>query len=209
MNTTTYHRRKETRPDEIIAAAFQEFTDKGYAETRLQDVARRAGVSKGLPYLYFKTKEDLFKAVIKTMIKPGLDQLFGDLHARDVSVKDFLRGPFLRFAKSFVKSRRAHLVRLLIAEGHKHPDLTKFYAESVLQPALSALSALLQRAINNGEINNARMGEYPQLVVAPVIVGALWQQLFADHLSLDTDAMLEAHVENTLVALALGPRSLP
>ena len=194
-------RRKDDRPDELVDAAFHEFAEKGYSETRLQDVAKRAGVSKGLPYLYFKTKEELFKAVLKRIVKPFLDRLFNDVKSNDVPLPDFLRGPFLSFAKSFVKSRRARVLRLLIAEGPKHPDLTAYYAENVMQPALASMRTLIERARERGEIGNANIAQFPQLIIAPVMLSALWNQLFARHIELDVDAMLAMHVENILLAM--------
>ncbi|MGE0613410.1 MAG: TetR/AcrR family transcriptional regulator, partial [Hyphomicrobiales bacterium] len=95
-------RRKNDRPEEIVSAALEEFAAKGFAATRLEDVAARARVSKGLPYLYFRTKEELFKAVIKTFVKPGFDSMIEDIRDTRLSSEDFLRGPFLDFFKAFV-----------------------------------------------------------------------------------------------------------
>lgn len=194
-------RRKDDRPDELVDAAFHEFAEKGYSETRLQDVAKRAGVSKGLPYLYFKTKEELFKSVLKRIVKPFLDRLFENVQNSELSFPDFLRGPFLKFASSFVKSRRARVLRLLIAEGPKHPDLTAFYAENVMKPAMGSMRALIERAHERGEIGKADIAQFPQLIMAPVMLGTLWNQLFARHIELDVDAMLAMHVENILLAM--------
>src|SRR3970282_1324357 len=87
--------RKDTRPQEIVAAAFEEFATHGYAATRLEDVASRARVRKGLPYLYFKTKEALFKAVVKSVITPHFDAIRKQMDSTDMSSEEFLKGPFL------------------------------------------------------------------------------------------------------------------
>lgn len=200
-------RRGEDRPEGIVDAAFAEFAEKGYSETRLQDVAARAGVSKGLPYLYFKTKEELFKAVLRRVVKPFLDRLFRSVESRDEPLASFLRGSFLSFAQSFVASRRARVLRLLIAEGPKHPDLTQFYAEEVIRPALASLRTLIDRAQQRGEIGNADIARFPQLIIAPVMLSALWNQLFARHLELDVNAMLAMHVENVLLAMEVRPQT--
>ncbi|MGB6388057.1 MAG: helix-turn-helix domain-containing protein, partial [Methyloceanibacter sp.] len=117
-------RSKDSRPQQIVAAAFEEFSTKGFAATRLEDVASRAKVSKGLPYLYFKTKEELFKAVVRSIITSHFDVIRERIATTELSVEDFLKGPFLSFIQEFVVSRRAFIVRLLVAEGHKHPELT-------------------------------------------------------------------------------------
>ena len=88
-------RDKEVRPQQIVAAAFEEFAEKGFAGARLEDVASRAKVSKGLPYLYFKTKVELFKAVIRSVITSHFEVIREEMETTDLSVEDFLKGPFL------------------------------------------------------------------------------------------------------------------
>ena len=127
MTEPRYQRRKEERPQEITAAAFATFVEKGYAGTRVEEVAKRAGVSKGLLYLYFKTKEELFKAVVKSFVVPKLDALVVNIEQDDLTAEEFLRGPFLDFARTIPGSPIGMIVRLLVAEGPKHPDLLQFY----------------------------------------------------------------------------------
>src|SRR5512132_600549 len=86
-------RDKEVRPQEIVAAAFEEFAEKGFAETRLEDVAARAKVSKGLPYLYFKTKVELFKAVIRSVITSHFEVFFKGTATTEIYTEEFLKGP--------------------------------------------------------------------------------------------------------------------
>ena len=126
MTEPRYRRRKEDRPQEITAAAFEAFAEKGFAGTRVDDVAKRAGVSKGLLYLYFKTKEELFKAVVKSFVVPKLDALVVNIEQDDLTAEEFLRGPFLDFARTIPGSPIGMIVRLLVAEGPKHPDLLQF-----------------------------------------------------------------------------------
>ena len=120
MAEPRFQRRKEDRPAEITQAALAAFAEKGYAATRVDEVAKRAGVSKGLLYLYFKTKEDLFKAVIRSFLSPRIDALISNIEETELSAEEFLRGPFLAFARSLPKSPAKILVRLMIAEGPKH-----------------------------------------------------------------------------------------
>lgn len=196
-------RRKDERPDEIVEAALQEFTEKGFAGARLEDVASRAGVSKGLPYLYFKTKEELFKAVLKTFIKPGFDALIAQTDETDLSPEEFLRGPFLAFLQEFAKSRRATIVRLMIAEGSKYPELTRFHMENVIEPGIAALQRLIDRGVERGDFRPTPLRDYPQLLIAPVLMSVIWRLLFERHRHLDTDAFLEAHVGLILDAITV------
>ncbi len=198
MAEPRFQRRKEDRPAEITQAALAAFAEKGYAATRVDEVAKRAGVSKGLLYLYFKTKEDLFKAVIRSFLSPRIDALISNIEETELSAEEFLRGPFLAFARSLPKSPAKILVRLMIAEGPKHPDLIAWYWDNVVSRALAALRSLIERGVDNGEFRESALNEFPQLLVTPVLFSVVWMNIFQPHSSLDTDRFIEAHVEMVL-----------
>ena len=187
--------RRDTRPQEIVAAAFEEFAVKGYAGTRLEDVAARARVSKGLPYLYFKTKEALFRAVIKSVITAHFDVMRQRMETTTLSSEAFLKGPFLAFLQELVCSRRAFIARLLIAEGHKHPELTEFYYDQVVSRGIETLTRLIDRGVERGEFRPTRLRDFPQLLVAPALTAILWRALFERHHHLDTDGLLATNIE--------------
>jgi len=196
-----FQRRKEDRPAEITAAALAAFAEKGYAATRVDDVARRAGVSKGLLYLYFKTKEELFKAVIRSFIVPKIDALKSSIESSDLSATDFLRGPFLKFAASLPESPAKVLVRLMISEGPRHPDLTAYYWDNVVSLGLSALQGLIAKGVRDGEFRRSALDEFPQLIVSPVMFSVIWAILFEAQHKLDSDRLMQAHVELLLAAI--------
>jgi AcrR family transcriptional regulator len=197
-------RRKEQRHEEIMEAALEEFAVKGYAETRLDDVANRAGISKGLVYVYFKTKEELFKAVIRSVIIPRVDALIRDVEHSRRSSEEMIRGPFLSFMKEFAKSRKRIVVRLLIAEGPKHPDLLDFYHAEVISRGMRLLRLILSRGVTSGEFRPSPYHEFPQLFVAPMLLALIWQMLFARHQPLDIDRYLDAHIAIVLQTLKAG-----
>jgi AcrR family transcriptional regulator len=201
MAEPRFKRRKEDRPAEITEAAMHAFAEKGYAATRVDEVAQRAGVSKGLLYLYFKTKEDLFKAVIRSFVTPRVDALTRQIDESDLSPVQFLRGPFLDFAKSIPRSPARKLVRLLVAEGPKHPDLLEWYWENVVSRGLAAVRRLIRRGVELGEFRPNAIEQYPQLLLSPVLFSMLWIQLFDKNSPLDTDGLLENHVELLLRAI--------
>jgi AcrR family transcriptional regulator len=187
--------RKDTRPQEIVAAAFEEFAAKGYAGTRLEDVATRARVSKGLPYLYFKTKEELFKAVVRSVITAHFDTIREQMEQTEMPVEAFLKGPFLAFVQELVGSKRAFIARLLIAEGHKHPELTQFYYEQVVSRGIETLTRLIDRGIERGEFKPTPLRNYPQLLIAPMLTAIIWRGLFERYRHLDTDGLLRTNIE--------------
>lgn len=194
MGEPRYRRRKEDRPQEITEAALAAFADNGYAATKVEDVAKRAGVSKGLLYLYFKTKEELFKAVIRNFVVPKIDELAGIIDRSEMSSEAFLRGPFLDFVKTLPGSRVGILARLMIAEGPRHPDLLHYYWDNVISRGLGTLTSLLERGVENGEFRRTVVNELPHLFVMPVVFSVIFKLLFAER-SPDTDKLIETQVD--------------
>ena len=194
MARPRFQRRKEERPREITEAAFSVFAEQGYARGRIAEVARRAGVSKGLLYLYFKTKEDLFKAVIKNVVMRRIDALESAVEKTELSSEAFMRGPLLDFMKRVPGSPVAVVIRLLIAEGHRHPDLIDYYWSNVVSRGLAALTRIVERGVERGEFRQSAVSDLPQLLVAPVVVATLWRMLFSNR-ALDTDKLIETHVD--------------
>ncbi|MDX1403134.1 MAG: TetR/AcrR family transcriptional regulator [Woeseiaceae bacterium] len=201
MAEPRFQRRKEERPEEITQAALEAFAEKGYAATRVDEVAKRAGVSKGLLYLYFKTKEDLFKAVIRSFVSPRVDALVDTIANTELSAEAFIRGPFLDFAKSVPNSPVKVLIRLMVAEGPKHPDLVQWYWDTVVSRAIKALGSLIEKGVRNGEFRHTALSEFPQLLVAPVLFSTIFTTVFRKQADLDTDRFIEAHVDLLLNAV--------
>lgn len=206
MSKPRFRRRKEDRPDEIAEAAFVEFSNKGFDGARVDDVARRAGVSKGLLYLYFRTKEELFKAVIRRFIVPRVQELEEGIRDTPLSGEAFLRGPFLTFAKQVPKSPARVLIRLIISEGPKYPDLVRYYWEHVVSHGIAAIRHLVARSIQAGEFRESALDEFPQLLISPVLISVVWCNLFDSHHKLDTDRFIESHLDIILTSILAKPR---
>src|SRR5210317_2213650 len=151
MSLPRFQRRKRDRPQEITEAAFAAFAEKGFAATKVEKVARRAGISKGLLYLYFKTKEELFKAVIRNVVTPRVDELTRNLDSSELSAEAFIRAPLLAFMQRLPGSPASVVIRLMISEAPKHPDLVEYYWDNVASRGLAALRRLLERGVENGE----------------------------------------------------------
>lgn len=193
MAKPRYQRRKEDRPQEITEAAFAAFAENGYAATRVEEVAQRAGVSKGLMYLYFRTKEELFKAVIKSVVGRRVDTLVEFAEDTEMSSAEVLRGPMLDFMKRVPGSPVSIVIRLLLSEGRRHPDLLDYYWENVVSKGLGAIRRLIERGVERGEFRRSAVTELPQLFLAPVMLSIVWQLLY-DKRSLDTDKLIETQV---------------
>lgn len=194
MSEPRYQRRKEDRPAEITEAAFATFVEKGYAGTRVEEVAKRAGVSKGLLYLYFKTKEELFKSVVKSFVVPRLDALQATIEADDLSAEEFLRGPFQSFANKIPGSPIGKIVRLLVAEGPKHPDLLQFYWDNVVSRGLAAIETLISKGIESGEFRRSPVTEQPLLFVMPIVFSVIFKLLFEKQ-GVATDQIINTQID--------------
>lgn len=205
MNQPRYQRRKEERPQEITDAALAAFAKNGYAATKVDEVARRAGVSKGLLYLYFKTKEDLFKSVVRSFVVPRIDTLSRIIETSDMSSEEFLRGPFLDFARQLPGSPVGVIVRLMIAEGPKHPDLVQFYWDNVVSRGFATITTLLQRGVKNGEFQDSAVVRQPALFVMPVITSIVFSLLFGKD-RMDSRLLIETQID-LLIAHLKGPAS--
>ncbi len=194
-------RRKEARPQEILGAALAEFAANGYAATRLDDVARRAGISKGTIYLYFDSKEELFREVVRRSVVPQLENLRAAVDGFSGSVEDFIRTRLKEFELRLIESEVRFIFRLLVAEGHKFPDLTQFYFDEVIGRGMAVLRRLVARGVAQGEFRPTALDEVPQLLVAPALLGLLWKSLFDRYRPLDLERMLETYVDLVLNGL--------
>jgi AcrR family transcriptional regulator len=194
--------RAAERRQAIIDAALDEFVARGFAATRLDDVAKRAGVAKGTIYLHFKDKESMFEELIRTAIVPLISRLVPS--SVTGSIRDALEG----FAKAFIQevttTRRGDIVRLIVAEGPRFPAIADFYYREVISRGLAGMRALIELGIARGEIKQSELARFPQIVVAPAIIAVIWKSLFERHSPLDAAEMFRVHLD-----LIFGERRTP
>ena len=178
----------------ILDAALDEFSARGFAATRLDDVAARAGVAKGTIYLHFADKEALFQELVRTMIGPivsGLEQTL----PQHVPVRTVLEGMIGTFVRDVYGTRRREVARLVITEGARFPAIAEFYYREIIERATGAMRRLIERGIANGEIDHATLVKFPQLVVAPAVVALVWSGLFDRFAPLDVAGLMRAHLD--------------
>jgi AcrR family transcriptional regulator len=200
--TETRRRRKAERPQEILEAAFVEFSRHGYAVTTLDRIAERAGVTKGTIYVYFENKEHLFISMVHAIKKVTLDTLRDMFERDDGSTADLLRAQFSFIYQHIVEDkRRREVVRMLIAEAARFPELADRYHEEILTPCLDMLKEAIQRGIDRGEIRKSPIVDSPQVVFAPIVLLDDWMMMFDDRHPLDLKAYFEAHLDLVLNGL--------
>ncbi len=172
-------RRKEARPEEIIAAALDLFVERGFAATRLDDVAARAGVSKGTLYLYFENKEDLFKAVVRGSLLPVLQHGEELVAKYSGSSADLVRQLVRGWWELTGSTKIAGIPKLVIAEAGNFPDLAKFYYDEVIMRAHSMFGRVLQRGADTGEFREVDLDHVVHVALAPLVMLAVWGHSFA------------------------------
>jgi AcrR family transcriptional regulator len=190
------------REARILDAAFAEFTARGYAATRLEDIARRAGVAKGLPHFYFQRKEDLFRAVVRRLLVPTWGDLVQESLSSEGPTRDVLRTTLATMYRRLAGSEKAqHVMRLLIAEGPRFPELVEFYCREVLEQKISIWRQLVALGVQRGEFRTGPLADNPLVLHGPVFMAAIWQLLFSAHHRLDLDSWIEAHFDLALNGL--------
>ena len=202
-------RRKAERPAEILHAAFGEFSRHGYAAATLDQIAERAGVTKGTIYVYFENKEHLFISMVRDIAKPTFGAVQEMFARHDGSTADLLRAQFDFIYRHIVEDRRRReVVRMLIAEAPRFPELADRYYDEILRPCLELLKQAIQRGIDRGEIRKSAIVKSPQVIMAPIALVDLWIMMFDDRQPLDLQAYFKAHLDlvlNGLLAKQAAP----
>jgi AcrR family transcriptional regulator len=200
--TETRRRRKAERPHEILEAAFLEFSRNGYAMTTLDQIAERAGVTKGTIYVYFESKEHLFISMVRELMKATLDTVQDMFERHEGSTADLLRAQFSFIYQHIVADRRRReVVRMLISEASRFPELANRYHEEIHRPCLDMLEKAIQRGMDRGEIRRSAVTDCPLVIIAPIALVDLWMMMFDDRHLLDLKSYFDAHLELVLNGL--------
>jgi len=193
-------RRAQDRPREICAAALDVFAEKGFAAARLDEIAQRAGVSKGTLYLYFKDKADLFRAVVRDTVAPNIDLVRTMIEGADLPFPDVIRMFLPRFAALTSQARVGAVAKMVIGESRNFPELAKVWHDEVVSKALGLIGGLIERGQARGEV---RAGD-PRLLtftlMGPMVMGLLWRETLqpAGGAPLDLEALAVQHAETVL-----------
>jgi len=202
VRSETRRRRKAERPREIIEAAFAEFSRKGYSTTTLDQIAVRAGVTKGTIYVYFENKEHLFISMVRDITSGAQETMQELLETHEGSTADLLRAQFSFIYQHIVEDRRRReVVRMLIAEAPRFPALADRYHEEIHRPCVELLKQAIQRGVDRGEIRRSAVTECPLVIIAPIALVDLWMMMFDDRYPLDLKTYFDAHLELVLNGL--------
>lgn len=203
MPEPKWQRRADDRPREICAAALDVFAEKGFAAAKLEDIARRAGVSKGTLYLYFADKAELFRAVVRDAIAPNVQAIATAVSAIDAPFADMVRMFLARFAEREAQLPVGAVAKIVIGESRNFPELARVWHDEVASKAIAALSALIERAQQRGEARPGDPRLYALSLVGPMVLGALWRATLvpAGAEPLDLHELAKQHAETMLHGL--------
>ena len=199
-----WKRRKEARPQEILDAALAIFAEKGFAATRMEDIAARAGVTKGTIYLYFESKEAVFKSLVGQSIGNTVSTVIESVQRFEGSSADLLRfvlgaiGDFMR------TSDRVVLPKILIAEAGNFPEVVRYYRMEIIDKGLALMTSVAARGISRGEFRKLPPEHVARLCIAPILLAAFWRTTFAqfDSEQYDYQGLIETHIDVLLRGLS-------
>ena len=203
MAKPKFQRRAEDRPREICAAALEVFAEKGFAAAKLDEIAKRAGVSKGTLYLYFQDKAELFRAVIRDTVAPRVAAVREMADKVELPFAQIVPLFLANFAEMTTRLPVGAVAKIVIGESRNFPDLAKIWHDQVASGALSALESLIRRAQDRGEVRpgDARLMAFS--LMGPMLMGVLWRETLqpAGGEPLDLAALARQHGETVLSGL--------
>ena len=198
-----WRRRKDARPQEILEAALQVFAEKGFAAARMDEIAQRARVSKGTIYLYFESKEAVFRALIQATLVRRVADLVALVRDHKGPIAPLLRELLMRLGHFLSTSDLVMLPKMVIAEAGNFPDLARIYREEVVERGLALFGGLLQTGMDRGEFRKVPVHHAVRLCMAPLLLAAIWRTTFAplDREPYDYAGLIDAHVTTLLRGL--------
>lgn len=210
---TKHARRKEARPAELLAAALELFVEKGFAATRAEEVAKRAGVSKGTLFLYFASKEELFKAVVRANFSARYAEWGQQFEQYQGSSADMLRQCVATWWQHVGSTQVAGISKLMMSEAGNFPELAAFYQQEVIEPGSALVRRVLQRGVDSGEFRPIDLQYGVYAVLAPLLYLAHWRHSFGmcckPAEQLDPHKYMSVQIDNILFGLTARPASSP
>lgn len=189
-------RRKAERPAEILDAAYEEFVKHGYAATRLEDVAARAGVTKGTIYFYFDTKERVFEEMVRHKSHAFLPELQAYTRRLTGSHAERLRALIVFTYSHIAEDRTAReTMRFLISEGVRFPGLVDRHNAEFVQPIIQTFQSVIDAGVAAGEFRNTPAAGFTEIVMSPAVLLSLWTLLFGERNQFDMTAFTEASID--------------
>ncbi|MEL6574068.1 MAG: TetR/AcrR family transcriptional regulator [Pseudomonadota bacterium] len=195
MSDKKRQRRKDARPEEIVSAALEEFASKGYAGTSMGSIAVRAGIARSTIYLYFEDKEAVIEAAFKDRVETAIRTSMEHASLVEGPFDEVLRTMLTGVLNRFLEPDRLILFKVLITEGQQFPSLLERYHATTMANAKQLLSNLLAIGVRRGELRKEALDYDHRLIIAPIIVTAMWQLTFETIDPIDRDKFIAQYVD--------------
>ncbi|MEJ0042361.1 MAG: TetR/AcrR family transcriptional regulator [Rhizomicrobium sp.] len=204
LTQTRWRRRKAARPQEILEAALSVFAEKGFAAARMDDIAARAGVTKGTIYLYFESKDAVFKSLVRESIGAALAEAVAIVGRFEGSASLLLRTILATVGGFIITSNRIVLIKVMVSESGNFPELLRFYREEVIDRGIALISGVIAKGIAQGEFRGVVPAHAARLAIAPLLLTGIWRTVFkdSDGESYDHQGVVDTHIDTLLRGLA-------
>ncbi|MEM7053802.1 MAG: TetR/AcrR family transcriptional regulator [Pseudomonadota bacterium] len=200
-STSLIEQRQQRKHQQIIDAALDVFTRDGFAAARTDAIAEQAGVAKGTLYLYFDSKEAIFREAIRTRMLPVVHQMRDETEQFEGSAEDLLRMQMRNFYHRVIGSERIKILRLMMAEGSRFPDIAEYYFTNVIQVGMQSLRRTVELGIERGEFRRPASELYPISIAGPALMSGIMRMVFDRQIQIDLDQAYESHLDMVLHAL--------
>jgi AcrR family transcriptional regulator len=209
QSSPKWRRRAEARPAEIVRAAYQVFSEKGFAAARLDDIAQRAGVSKGALYLYFDNKQEIFEAVVKDAVAPNIGAIEQMALAFPGTFEQLIRMVAPRIAEVAASANIGKVLKMVVGESGNFPEIARIWHDDVVARGVGLMTALIKRAQERGEVRAGDPRNFAVSIISPMLVGVIFRETFVPvgAKAFDIPALMQQHLDTVLPGLLVRRES--
>jgi len=204
-----WRRRADARPAEIVQAAYAVFAEKGFAAARLDEIAKRAGISKGALYLYFETKQDIFEAVVKDAVAPNIGAIEAFALGFPAPFEQLIRMMIPRVADLANQSDMGKVIKMVIGESGNFPEIARIWHDDVIAKGIGLLTRVVARAQERGEVRPGDPRQHALSIASPLLVAVLFRETFVPvgAKPFDIPSLMQQHLDTLLPGLLTSPRT--
>lgn len=198
-----WRRRAEARPAEIVQAAYEVFSEKGFAAAKLDEIARRAGVSKGALYLYFANKQEIFEAVVKDAVAPNIGAIATMVLGFPGPFEQLIRMMVARVAQLAETSHIGKVIKMVVGESGNFPEIARIWHDDVVAQGIGVLTGVIERAQARGEVRAGDARQYALSIIGPLLTAVIFRETFvpAGAKPFDIAALMQQHLDTLLPGL--------
>jgi len=204
-----WRRRADARPAEIVQAAYAVFAEKGFAAARLDEIAKRAGISKGALYLYFETKQDIFEAVVKDAVAPNIEAIEAFALGFPAPFEQLIRMMIPRVADLANQSDMGKVIKMVIGESGNFPEIARIWHDDVIAKGIGLLTRVVARAQERGEVRPGDPRQHALSIASPLLVAVIFRETFVPvgAKPFDIPSLMQQHLDTLLPGLLTSPRT--